>query len=525
MTEQPETPTVVSDGAPSVEGTAAIALPLASRRHTFAVLIGVVAAMLAAGLAVPIVVGERAGKAVGSAGGPALNLAGVGSTTSTTVRTAAAGDATSAAGGGPTAALGGAVSGAPDASGGSSVAAGVTLTASDVGVTASSIKVGLLVPTSSAVGNTGDQTKAQEAEFHAYTDAINAAGGINGRKIETVTATYDILDQDAGARQACLRLTEDEKVFAVFNTTGFGPPGAMCLTREKGVPFLQGSGHPDEVYAQSNGLYSSTFDSQTRNYRNLVGTLERLGVLRGKKIGVLGTEWIGLRRETEEGVVQTLRSLGYDPFVYWLSGDPASSQSQIPIAVQQMKANGVQVQFMTVDFVSGLSFVQQADAQRYLPRYTGADPWGWTTDYTTANMPASFAGAITVTAMRLYDARAGVPEPALDAACARRFEEATGVKLDRANDPNALYVGSMLACGVVQRFERAASTAGPNLTRRGLVDAIAALGTIEVPFAGGPATYSRSKLDGANHYRPQQWDAGCKCWIPLVPEFTEGAYR
>ena len=122
------------------------------------------------------------------------------------------------------------------------------------------------------------------------------------------------LDQDEGARQACLKLAEDEKVFAVFNTTGFGPPGSLCLTREKGVPFLQGSGHPDEVYAQSNGLYSSTFDSQTRNFRNLVGTLDRMGLLKGKKIGVLGTEWIGLRRETEEGVVQTLRSLGYEPY-------------------------------------------------------------------------------------------------------------------------------------------------------------------------------------------------------------------
>lgn len=503
-----------------------IPLPITSRRNTFAMLIGVVVAMLTAGLALPMVVGETEQDAAVETSGAELDTSQLGgpgeSSTTTTTTTIAGGVGTNGTGG----AVGSQGGGASGPGGGPTGGGpGVTLTASDVGITPTTIKIGLLVPTSSAVGDTGDQTKAQELEFLAHIDAINKAGGIYGRKITTVTATYDILDQDTGARAACLQLTDDEKVFAVFNTTGFGPPGAMCLTREKGVPFLQGSGHPDEVYAQSNGLYSSTFDSQTRNFRNMVDTLQRLRVLQGKKIGVLGTEWIGLRRETQEGVIDTLRSLGYDPEVYWLSGDPASSQSQIPIAVQQMKAAGVQVQVMTVDFVSGLSFVQQANAQRFTPLYSGADSWGWTTDYTTANMPESFAGAITVTAMRLYDARADVPEPGLDAACAKRFEDANNIDLDRANDPNALYVGTMFACGVVQRFQRAALAAGPQLTRRGLVGAIAAMGTVEVPFAGGLATYSPSKLDGSNHYRPQRWAADCKCWIPIVPQFTQGAYR
>lgn len=513
-----------SSGDPGSESVATpISLPLTSRRNTFALLVGVVAVMLAAGLAIPIVVGHPMSESATASGELSSNLSGNEATTTTATTTPVGpseGTAAVGADGGGTSSDGTSLG-----LGGNPSQPGVKLGTSDVGVTASTIKIGLLVPNSSTVGSTEDQKKVQEAEFHAYIDQVNAQGGINGRKIVTVTATYDVLDQGAGARNACLKLTDDEKVFAVFNTTGFGPPGTMCLTREKQVPFLQGSGHPDEVYAQSNGLYSSTFDSQTRNYRNLVGTLERLGVLKGKKIGVLGTEWIGLRRETEEGVVATLKSLGYDPFVYWLSGDPASSASQIPIAVQQMKANGVQVQFMTVDFVSGLNFVQQADAQRYNPRYTGGDSWGWTTDYVTANMPASFAGAISVTAMRLYDARVGVAEPAIDAACAKRFEEATGIKLDRANDPNALYVGSMFACGVVQRFIRASTAAGPNLTRRGLVDAIGALGTVDVPFAGNPATYSPTKLDGANQYRPQEWKANCKCWVPLVPQFTQGTYR
>ena len=426
--------------------------------------------------------------------------------------------------GGPTAGtVGGPTGASTDAATGTTVAAGPR-TASDVGVTADTIRIGLLVPTSAEIGNTTSQSEVQVAEFRAFTDDINARGGIHGRQIEIRTATYDILDQNEGARAGCLKLADDDRVFAVFNTTGYGPPGTLCLTREKGVPFLQASGHPQEIYAQSNGLYSSTFDNQTRNFRNMVGTLHELGALRGQKVGVLGTEWLGLRRQQEEGIVDTLRRLGYDPFVYWLSGDPVSSQTQIPIAVQQMRSNGVTAVMLGADFISGQSFVSQADGQGYRPFYGAADSWGYTTDYVVESMPSSFEGAITVTAMRLYDARVGVAEPAIDAACARRFEEATGVELDRANDPDALYVGTQFACGVVQRFERAALAAGPNLTRAGLMAAIAAQGTVEVPFAGGPATYGPTKLDGADHYRPQRWHVECRCWRPLLPAFAKGRY-
>ena len=290
------------------------------------------------------------------------------------------------------------------------------------------------------------------------------------------------------------------------------------------MPFLQGSGHPEEIYGQANGLYSSTFDNQTRNFRNMVQILHDLGALKGRKVGVLGTEWIGLRREQEEGIVHTLRALGYDPFVYWLSGDPVSSQTQIPVAVQQMRSNGVTAVMLGADFLSGQSFAQTASAQGYTPFYGAADPWSYTTDYVVANMPASFDGSISTTAWRSYDHRAGVPEPAIDAACAKEFEEDTGIDLDRTNDPDALYTGTLLACGVVQRFERAARAVGPDLTRAKLVEAIANLGTVEIPFAGGPGTYRPGKLDGADSYRPQVWRAGCKCWQPLVPQFQRGKH-
>ena len=517
----------------SASEPAPLDIPVTTRSRTYAQLVGAVTVMLALGLALPALVGERPPEQELSSDS-ALDLDALGGgegttsddTVATTTTTVASGtgvvDDGSAAGPG-TVAGGGGDAGAGPADGGAGSTT-VPNTASDIGVTPDTIKIGLLVPTSSEIGSTTDQRDIQVAEFQAAISRINEAGGIHGRTIETVDATYEVLDQDSGTRASCLKLADDEQVFAAFNTTGYGPPGALCLTREKGVPFLQGSGHPEEIYGQANSLYSSTFDNQTRNFRNMVQILHDLGALDGQKVGVLGTEWIGLRREQEEGIVDTLKALGYDPFVYWLSGDPVSSQTQIPIAIQQMRANNVTAVMLGADFISGQSFASAASAQGYTPFYGAADPWSYTTDAVVSGMPNSFDGSISTTAWRSYDHRAGVPEPAIDAQCAADFEKETGIDIDRANDPDALYVGTLLACGVVHRFEKAATAAGPNLTRAGLVQAIGNLGELEIPFAGGTATYRPDKLDGANFYRPQIWKKGCKCWHPLVPEFSRGKH-
>ncbi len=526
-----------------------IDLPLTTRSRTYGRLVAVVVGMLAVGLALPAIVGERPEElalrgeesfdvdalGAGTASDPAAPSGGGSGIDDGTSGAPAAGGTT---GGGSTGAGGGtapgsgttpgAVPGAPGGPGTTVPGAATTIpverTASDVGVTPDTIELGLLVPTADGIGSTADQRDVQIAQFRAFVDDINARGGIHGRRIELVHASYDVLDQDTGTRASCLALADDEQVFAALNTTGYGPPGALCLTREKGVPFLQGSGHPEEIYAQAAGLYSSTFDNQTRNFRNMVQTVHDLGALNGRKVGVLGTEWIGLRREQEEGIVHTLQALGYDPFVYWLSGDPVSSQTQIPIAVQQMRRNGVEVVMLGADFVSGQSFVQLAAGQNYTPLYTAADPWSYTTDQVVSGMPATFDGAVSVTAWRSYDHRAGLAQPAVDAECEAIFEASTGIQLDRTNDPDALYTGTLLACGVVRRFEAAALAAGPNPTRAGLAAAITGLGQRELPFVGGSGTYGPGKLDGADFYRPQVWRASCTCWQPLVPDFARGKH-
>ena len=113
---------------------------------------------------------------------------------------------------------------------------GSELTASARGVTADSITVGYsyldfeaLVSLGVASSGYGDQ----ELAFQTMVDALNDAGGINGRQVEVVYAPYSPIGTEE-AEAACLRLTQDEEVFAVLG--GFlGPaePTNSCIVGQQ----------------------------------------------------------------------------------------------------------------------------------------------------------------------------------------------------------------------------------------------------------------------------------------------------
>jgi branched-chain amino acid transport system substrate-binding protein len=93
-------------------------------------------------------------------------------------------------------------------------AGAVAGTSVDPGVTATTVKLGGTVPLSgeaAAFGAVGPGAKA-------YFDYVNAAGGVNGRRIEYVF--YDDAYNPAQTVQLTRRLVEQDTVFAVFNSVG-----------------------------------------------------------------------------------------------------------------------------------------------------------------------------------------------------------------------------------------------------------------------------------------------------------------
>src|SRR5579872_6753103 len=152
---------------------------LPSRWATYALLFGSMAAILAAGLALPEVFGHR----VGTGAAPAVR------TTRPALPPGPPRDRDPRAV--PAYATVGLVTG-------NRPPPGQALTASDVGVTPSSITIGIILPSLGAIAAFGIDVsqldpKAQEAYWEAAVDRINAAGGVDGRRLDVVYATASII--------------------------------------------------------------------------------------------------------------------------------------------------------------------------------------------------------------------------------------------------------------------------------------------------------------------------------------------
>src|SRR5436309_2225961 len=70
---------------------------------------------------------------------------------------------------------------------------------------------------------------------------LNKQGGINGRKVVPVFAAIDPLGT-APAQEACIKLTEDEKVFAVMSF--FNADAPLCFVDSHDTPLLGGQTTP-----------------------------------------------------------------------------------------------------------------------------------------------------------------------------------------------------------------------------------------------------------------------------------------
>lgn len=106
------------------------------------------------------------------------------------------------------------------------------------GVTADTIRVGITYVDLDAVRQFVDLDQGDyEAAYRAVIDDINANGGINGRTIEPVFAAVSPLGT-APAEEVCVRLTEDEDVFAVIGF--FQDDAVSCPVSQHGTAVIGG---------------------------------------------------------------------------------------------------------------------------------------------------------------------------------------------------------------------------------------------------------------------------------------------
>lgn len=382
----------------------------------------------------------------------------------------------------------------------------------EVGVTDAAIKVGFILVDLGGAGRLGFaiDTGDQRGQYTAFVEEANVTP-VNGRRIEPHFATYDPLNPDS-MYAACLELAVDRKVFAVVATAFYGPP-VLCLTRDHGVPLLDGlDGFSDEYYAASRGLLLSHASATRRVLLNLAATLDELDVIGERRVGIVGHVE---DKASVHAAADYSRSLGYHvAHITVLPTDPTAAASAVPVEVQQMRSKGVQGVVLAVNLAYATMWVQQADSQQYRPQYYTSDYASAATDVGAQQMPNSYDGAIGVTSYRTGEHRVSAPEPPLDTRCRATYERRSGRQVARgASD----YSSMLHSCGLVTTLAAGLNAGGATLTRAAFVDGLRRRPPFEIPFVGGTASFGPTKSDAVDHARPMQWSAECRCWMPTGP--------
>jgi ABC-type branched-subunit amino acid transport system substrate-binding protein len=478
--------------------------PIRTRRGTFLLLSGVVLGILALGMALPFVVADPIRDvSSGRLGGP---------TDGTVIPTPGA---TSGPAGGPTPTTptgvgpGGTGIGGP----GSTLPPGTKLTASDRGVTATTIDVGVLVPDVGGLSAINVNVNAGDVQeqFQVYFDRVNAAGGIFGRRIRPVFRKYDLLDE-SDRNSACIYMTQVKKVFAVFDGGVFLGPPLLCIAQQNRTPLIRPASVPDEYEAAARGYLITIGAGLQRFDRSFAWELHQSGALKGKTIGVFGDTYA----DSKPGIdafVSTLEHLGYTiTHRTELAVDPGTQNAEIPVEVSRMHRQGVNVVLIVTGTTQGLSFVQNAEAQRWTPAYYVSDHQFAAYDAYAANFPRSFDGAIGFTQLRTGEAGAGLPEPAVDAHCRATYNKDTGNSVARGTTEDQLL---MWSCSMVELFEAAAIRAGPTLTRDRLIGGFQSLGPVTIANTGG-SSFGPGKLGAMDAIRTVRWSFGCKCYTHVT---------
>ena len=380
------------------------------------------------------------------------------------------------------------------------------LTASYRGVTEDTINIGvllidkeLLFETVGVLLNWGDNV----AQYQEAIDAINEAGGINGRLIEPVFELVDPLSQTA-YDESCVRLTQDEQVFAAI---GFVRPSdaALCYAEVNDTPFV---GYLSDI--SSNVTDRAVLPIVTSNALPermdvaLATTVEAAGALEGKTIAVIGNS-----NARNDLIVSALADLGYDVASTTVTAvptdDEAADAAELDIVIQRWLADGVDFIFDTAGLDRQLAAANRAGFE--------AD---WASNRTTILSLSRFdSGATEAEVARTVV----VAVPSVEfiyeqghgptVACVDRWNQnhpdEQAVFYPQEDDLDNLQRIAR-SCQQVGTFAQIAELAGPDLTTESFAAALAEVGSYEIaelPFA----SLGADKWDANDVVALFRWDS------------------
>lgn len=248
-------------------------------------------------------------------------------------------------------------------------------TASDRGVSPTHVKVVFPVFDPSAsfkVVGAGADIEAAEDMIRACVDHVNAAGGIDGRRIDPIIQVFNPLDSTA-MRAQCIKWATDDKVFAMVDSDAWHTEGQLCLTEEHDTPLISRWTTASEWTRRGAPYLWWMAPSADDVIADWVLWAREAGHLGGSNVVGVAISDRASDNFARPLIEAALDRAGVNAKIEVIPYDNARAQAALPGAIQRMKAAKVNRLFMMLPFTTYGFWLNHAGEQEYFPRYLISD--------------------------------------------------------------------------------------------------------------------------------------------------------
>jgi ABC-type branched-subunit amino acid transport system substrate-binding protein len=353
--------------------------------------------------------------------------------------------------------------------------AGAAAAASAPGVTKDDITVGVTYVDLAAIRDvTNIDHGDYEKSYQAVIDDLNKRGGVNGRKLVPVFAKVNPLGTTP-AQEACIKLTEDQHVFAVMGF--FLNDAPLCYVAQHDTPILGGQ-ITKALLSQAKAPWT-TLDSGAEVASRVTDALAKAGALKGK-LGIIAVaaEEQSLLKDVVLPALKRNGIKGTSAVLVSPTNDALAGVQEAGTVLERFKADGVKTVLAVGN--SSLVVVNALAKTDYRPRLVSTS---YPTFQAAAINPATDASVMknAVTA----DVGVDFNDPSLQK-CFRLIEKVTGatiVEIAKTGEPDNR-ASAQSACRYIALFAQLAGAAGKNPTVASFGKAAEKLGSVEIPGSG-----------------------------------------
>ncbi|GMU77602.1 MAG: hypothetical protein AMXMBFR46_04010 [Acidimicrobiia bacterium] len=327
----------------------------------------------------------------------------------------------------------------------------------------------------------GDYEKA----WNTVINDLNKKGGINGRKLVPVFAAVNPIGTDP-AQVACVKLAEDDKVFAVMGQT-FGADAPMCYVEQQRMPLLGGSITAEGLSRAQAPWY--TLERSSGDVGTIVDAFAADGQFKKKTVGVVAaatdqtlTEDVVLPALAENRVKAKTVAYTSSP-----NDDIPAQRAEMDTIIKRLEADKVDVVIAVEGAIPLLAGrLAETDYRPTVLSTSNANVQSYAN--TAANDTSAIVKLVAGDVSYPYD------EPSL-VKCRDMVAQATGetmVETPRPGEPS-YRTSAEIACRYTALFAQLAGAAGKTPTAAGLAKAAKKLGTVTVPGSGTIAYDRKTK--------------------------------